>query len=280
MDEFSTQDNAAIDPAQKHLNSFEYEIKVPGASKTLKFHYQDKYDVFEKIDELDKSRSKALTKDMPSSIHDYKIEDHEENKIVFNWLEKSLSPSLSKRSILDKNNIKILVQSRVALLVDLTQNFKDAIQSLWDDMAYELDVASNKRELRDTMKNMVLKNNKSYKIIFVVFNPHLFEEISELVRFIREFETETCINPSKIWALGIQIFYNSIVWENDKTMVVSNREFITKYEIYSQSSMDNKSMMLNIPGDIYSVNSHEEQLINSGKSISLLLRQAIEVSFV
>jgi hypothetical protein len=62
-------------------------------------------------------------------------------------------------------------------------------------------------------------------------------------------------------------------------MVVSSKEFITAREMLSQSSMDNKSLMVNRPGDMYSVNSHEEQLVNSSKDIVSLLRQAIEVGF-
>jgi hypothetical protein len=204
MDEFSTKDLGAIDAEQKHLNIYEDEVNAPGASKDLMFHVQNDIGVFEKkIFKLDNSRNKTPEKETFSNYLDVKIEDQEECKIEVNSFKKPLTPSLSKRSIMDCIDIQVLSQSRLALLIDLTQKFKNPIEELWNDMVYKLDVASNKRELISLMRNMASKNNESYKIIFVVHNSHLYEESLELVNCIRSFEVKNSIPPSKICPLGM-----------------------------------------------------------------------------
>jgi hypothetical protein len=70
-------------------------------------------------------------------------------------------------------------------------------------MVHKLDLAINQKEVNDLLKKMTSKNNNRYKIIFVVFTPHLFDESTELVDFIRNFEIENNINPAKICALGM-----------------------------------------------------------------------------
>lgn len=131
MDEFSTKDLGAIDAEQKHLNIYEDEVNAPGASKDLMFHVQNDIGVFEKkIFKLDNSRNKTPEKETFSNYLDVKIEDQEECKIEVNSFKKPLTPSLSKRSIMDCIDIQVLSQSRLALLIDLTQKFKNPIEEL------------------------------------------------------------------------------------------------------------------------------------------------------
>jgi hypothetical protein len=78
-------------------------------------------------------------------------------------------------------------------------------------MAHKLDLAISQKEVNDLLKKMTSKNNNRYKIIFVVFTPHLFDESSELVDFIRNFEIKNNINPAKICALGMLNYFNIIV---------------------------------------------------------------------
>jgi hypothetical protein len=78
-------------------------------------------------------------------------------------------------------------------------------------MVHKLDLAINKKEVNDLLEKMTSKNNNSYKIIFVVFTPHLFNESSEIVDFIRNFEVKNNINPTKICALGMLSCFNIIV---------------------------------------------------------------------
>jgi hypothetical protein len=218
---------------------------------------------------------------------DPKVEDNEETIQEFNCLNKSLTPSLSKRSIWDMTPIKqsftdmlqvrSLSQSRCVLLIDLTKRFVTSIKSLWDDMVHKLDLAINKKEVNDLLKKMTYKNNNRYKIIFVVFTPYLFDESSQLVDFIRNFEIENNINHAKICALGMLNYFNSIVWESDQKMIAWGREIFSEKEICSQNSLDGKSLMMNVSEDVNSNNSQEDPIYGTEGSVSLLLKQSIEV---
>jgi hypothetical protein len=218
---------------------------------------------------------------------DPKVEDNEETINEFNCLNKSLTPSLSRRSIWDMKSIKwsftdmvrvrSLSQSRCVLLIDLTKRFVTWMKSLWDDMVHKLDLAINKKEVNDLLEKMTSKNNNSYKIIFVVFTPHLFNELSEIVDFIRNFEVKNNINPTKICALGMLSCLNIIVWESDKKMIAWGRELFSEREICSQNSLDGKSLMMNISEGVNSNNSQEDPIYGTEGSVSLRLKQSIEV---
>lgn len=130
------------------------------------------------------------------------LNPHSSDELMIPSHDKHRIRTTSNTPKVSQSKLQRFPPSRTVLLVDISKKSQAYISNIWSDKDYDLEVVTSQLTIFESYQQMAFQKNKSYRVIFVIFTHHLFDETMALLESIRQFEEKYCIKAAYVCAIG------------------------------------------------------------------------------